>query len=455
MAKVDSEVKSGRDPGTWLYNLLLGLLSPVLLVWLAWRVLVSGKSRPGLGERMGILPASVARLKNSEDPVVWFQAVSVGEVAALQPILDAFRIKEPFARVVLSTTTPTGRQMAEKQALDMEALFYFPFDLLPVVERVFDALAPALLVMVESEMWPNVIAAAASRGTRTCIVNARFGDAAFRRAKLVRPVYRWMLSKIDLICAQSHTDAERFVALGAKPEHVCVLGNSKFDERFPEVSEAEAAKMRQEFGFGDEDPVLVAGSTHPGEDEILLEAFCRLLPRFGTLRLVLAPRHPERSDQIHELVEKFGFQVYRRSHAKAGQPQPEPVGPQARVVILDTIGELARVYALATVVFVGGSLVRKGGHNILQPIAQGKPVLTGPHMHNFRGIMTIAQEAGVVEVVHNSRELSEAIGRLLRSSEELASWHERGLAMLAEQRGASERMASALSKLLEDSPRQS
>jgi len=448
--EVDSKTQHKPDLGIWAYNLAILLLSPLALLWVLWRLVIRGKSRAGLAERLGFLPDTVAAPGTSGDPVVWFHAVSVGEVAALQPILDAFRVREPLAQPVLSTTTPTGRQMAQKQELDVEALFYFPFDLLPCVHRTLDAVKPSMLALVEGEIWPNLLAVAVRRGVKTCVINGRISDEAFARARLLRPLYRWMLRKVDLLCVQSKTDQDRFVALGALPERVRVLGNSKFDERFPAVSDAEAAQMRQEFGFGDDDPVLVAGSTHPGEEEVVLAAFSGLCSDFGALQLVLAPRHPERGDQLHELVEKFGFQVYRRSHARNGHPQPEPIGPQARVVILDTIGELARVYAIASVVFVGGSLVKTGGHNVLQPIAQGKAVVTGPHTHNFRGIMAIAREAGAVEVVRNGEELTNVTGRLLRSPQELAARRERGLAMLEEQRGASERTAQALADLLDD-----
>lgn len=438
------------DAATIIYNVLLAVFSPLLLLWLAWRMLVRGKSRAGLRQRLGNIPEQVRQVANSPDPVVWFQAVSVGEVAALEPILEQFRLQEPLAHAVLSTTTPTGMEMAGKRHLDVEATFFFPFDVLPVVERVLDAVHPQMLVMVESELWPNLLAAAKRRGVKTAVVNGRVGDAAFRRAARVRPLFRWVLSNVDLVCAQSDVDAERFIALGADPERVRVLGNSKFDERFPTVSEAEAARLRQEFGFGPDDPVLVAGSTHPGEDQLVLQAFSQARSQHPRLQLIIAPRHPERGDDLHELVHSFGYIVYRRSHALNGHEQPAPVGPQARVVILDTIGELARVYAVATVVFVGGSLVNIGGHNILQPIAQGKPVLTGPYMHNFRGILHIAEQAGAVEVVSDADALAAAVVRLLDCPEEVAARRERGMKMLQEQRGASARMAQALVELLHD-----
>ena len=436
------------DLGTWLYNLGLLVLSPVLVLWLAWRIVVRGKGREGLKERLGFLPKPVLDVARGEDPVVWFHAVSVGEVAAAESILHEFSLREPHAAVVLSTTTPTGRQMAERRRLETHGIFYFPFDLVPIPERVLNALRPAMLVLVEGELWPNLLAAARRREIPVAVVNARFSDRAFARAKLIRPLYRWVLRSVDLVCAQSEQDAERYRALGATADRVQVMGNTKFDERFPEVSSAEAAHLKLEFGFPPEAPVLVAGSTHQGEDEVILEAFSRLRASHPDLELVIAPRHPERADHVHETVEHYGFAVYRRSHAQAGQPQPEPAGPQARVAILDTIGELARVYAMATVVFVGGSLVPKGGHNILQPLAQGKPVLTGPYMHNFRDVFELALRANVVRVVKNSEQLTAAAEALLDSPEEQAAWRERGLRMIAEQRGASARIAEALVTLL-------
>ncbi len=444
--------KRGMDWPTVAYNALLLAASPLLAAWLGWRMFVRGKSREGLAERLGRLPEQVREVSERGGPVVWFQAVSVGEVAALQPILDEFRAREPMAHPVLSTTTPTGRQMAQRRKLDVEAIFYFPFDIFPAVERTLDALRPAMLVLVESEIWPNLLAAAKRRGVKTCIVNGRIGDKAFSRAAAVRPLFRWALGNIDLICAQSEIDAERFIALGAAPERVKVLGNSKFDEPWPQVSQVEAARMREEFGFPEDAPVLLAGSTHEGEEEAVLEAFSHLRTKYHNLQLIIAPRHPERGDRIHEMVESFGFQVYRRSHAQAGHPQPEPAGPQARVVILDTIGELARVFAVATVVFMGGSLVKVGGHNILQPIAQGKPVLTGPHMHNFRGILDIALRSQAVKVIRDARELEQAVDELLSCPEQIQQMGERGLQMLEAQRGASARMAEALVELLGDGP---
>ena len=439
------------DTATVLYNLAMLVLSPFLVLWVIYRIVIKGKSRKGFLERLGYLPKSLSNLGRGEDPVVWIHAVSVGEVGAAEPVIHEFSLREPHAPMVLSTMTPTGRAMAERKQLEAAGPFFFPFDLSWVADKVLDQLNPAMIVLLEGELWPNVLAAAKRRYIGTCVINARFSDRAFQRARLVKPFYHWLLEKVDQVCAQSQGDAERYISLGAPADRVKVTGNTKFDERFPEVSEAEAQFMRTEFGFAPDAPVLVAGSTHPGEEEQVLDAFAHLRADHPGTELVLAPRHPERGDQVSELVERFGFQVYRRSFAASGQEQAEPTGPQARVVVLDTIGELARVYALASVVFVGGSLVKIGGHNILQPLAQGKPVLVGPHMANFRDVLDIAQQAQAVDIVRTAEELRRAVENLLQSPEAAAERRERGLKMIAEQRGASERIAEALVELLHQS----
>jgi 3-deoxy-D-manno-octulosonic-acid transferase len=445
------KLRQRPDTTTWLYNVALIVVSPALLLWGIWRIVIRGKSRKGFLERWGRLPKGLAEVGRGGDPVVWIHAVSVGEVGAAEPVIHELSLREPHAAVVLSTTTPTGREIAERRKLEVSGPFFFPFDLLPVVEKVLDQVNPAMIVLVEGELWPNLLAAAKRRHVGTCVINARFSDRAFQQSLFVRPFHLWILRNVDVVCAQSERDAERYISLGAPPERVRVTGNTKFDERFPEVSEAEAAYMRTEFGFAPEAPVLVAGSTHHGEEEMVLDAYAHLRADHPGTELVIAPRHPERGDQVHELVERFGFQVYRRSHALAGQPQPEPTGPQARVVVLDTIGELARVYALASVVFVGGSLVKVGGHNILQPLAQGKPVLVGPHTTNFRDVLEIAQQAEAVEIVRSAEGLRRAAEALLMSPEAAGRRRDAGLKMIADQRGASERIAEALVALLHES----
>ncbi len=432
----------------WTYNLLLLVLSPLLLLYLLWRLVVKGKSRKGFGERLGSVPPEAAELGGHKDPVVWFQACSVGEVAAVEPIINAFREREPLAHVVLSTTTPTGRDMALKRKLELDALVYFPFDLPWAIRRAFNQVRPDMLVMVDTELWPNVLAVARNMGLQTALVNGRISDKAYPKDKAVRPLMAWTLSNFDLVMAQSEKDAERFTFLGASADKLRCLGNSKFDEQMPEVSPAEAEKLRLELGLSAEAPILVAGSTREGEEEKVLDAYDILRHEHRDVQLVLAPRHPERGDAIQRLVTERGYAAYRRSQALAEEGTPAHTSGQVRVVILDTIGELTKVYALATVVFVGGSLVPWGGHNILQPIAQRKPTLMGPWMHNQQDIADIALQEQAAETVHSPEQLAGAAARIIRSDAEQDLFATRGQAMLKKHGGASGRYADELVVLL-------
>lgn len=447
-----------RDGGTLMfvvYNLLLVLLLPPLALYLLYRLVEPRRRLTGLSERFGNIQATTAGLEDA-DPVIWVHAVSAGEMAAVAPVIREIRVREPLVRIALSTVTETGREMVGKLGLDPDALFFFPFDLPGIVDRVLNSVRPDVLVVVETELWPNLLHAARRRGVPVIVVNARVSDRSYPRARALRPLYRWMLGNLERICAQSQEDADRFVALGADPERVTVTGNSKFDEQFPAVREADVSKFRQDFGFRREAPVLVAASTHEGEEELVLQAFTRLRVTHADLQLVIAPRHPERGGRVEEIVHDHGYGAYRRSRALdggGGDPLAPERGPQCCVAILDTMGELARVYAIATVAFVGKSLVKGGGHNILQPIALGKPAIFGPYMENFRDIAAICKREQVGFEVADLDELVALVDRLLTSEGDLALVAARGPAVIAKYAGASQRNAERVVELLEDALR--
>jgi len=435
-----------------LYNIVLVILLPVVALYLLWRLVVQGKSRAGLAQRLGILPDSVSKLKDADGCIIWVHAVSVGEVAAAEPILQQLRLVEPTGQIVLSTTTPTGHKMAEKLDLDVEALIYFPFDFPGITERVLRTIGPDLIILMEGELWPNLLAAARARNIPTAVINGRISDAAFPKNQLLRPLFAWMLSNVDLVCAQSQKDADRFIALGAPPQRVRISGNTKFDENFPHVPPEEQAKWRQDLGLNQESAVWLAASTHPGEDEPILAAFDRLRAGHPDLDLVIAPRHPERGDEIEKLVSEHGYATYRRSRVLAELEEGKDIDlrstTQVRVVILDTIGELNRVFSIATVVFMGGSLVPRGGHNILQPLAQGKPVVFGPHMHNFQDITDLALDQQAAVQVQDASQLFEVTDRLLSSEAERELYQSKGCSLLQKQSGASQRTVGELAPLL-------
>ncbi len=343
--------------------------------------------------------------------------------------------------------------MAEKLDLDVDSIFYFPFDFPVITQRALRAICPDMVVMIETELWPNLLASTHSRGIPTAVANGRISDASYRKYRWARPLFAWTLGNIDLICAQSEQDAQRFVSLGAPQERVVVCGNSKFDENFPHLPAEEAAKWRQDFGFSQQAPVMIAASTHPGEDEIILEAFDRLHGQHPSLRLILAPRHPHRGDDLERLITEYGYATYRRSRAldelAADNPGPPPSSPEVRVVLLDTIGELSHVFSIATIVFMGGSLVPQGGHNVLEPLAQGKPVIFGPHMHNFRDISDIVLREEAAITIDDLDELVDTANVLLSSETERQLYQAKGPAVIDKYSGGSQRTARYLAELLD------
>lgn len=452
MASENATAGAERDD-RWMaiaYNVALALCLPIALAYLLWHVLCSGRIREGFRERLGFLGESLREKVRGDDAVIWVQAVSSGEVTAALPVIRELRLREPLAKIVLSTTTPTGREMAEKHARgDVDGVFYFPLDFPFVVNRVLAQVRPTILVLVETELWPNLLSAAKRRGTRVILVNAKISDRAMRRSRIVRPVYRWMMGNVDRLCAQSEEDAERLIELGAAPEAVSVVGNTKFDGDYVEVSPAQAAQMRHELGLPAAGPVLVAGSTNPREEDAVLDAFSKVRMRHMDARLIIAPRHPVRAEEIQTLIRERGWHAARRTRMLAGDPEADPARrAEDTVVILDTMGELAALYAVATVVFVGGSLIPKGGHNVLQPLAQGKPVLFGPYMHNQRDTSNLALAEKVAWQIRDADELADEVLRLIESPSELARVEGKARQIIAENRGAARRCAEAISDAL-------
>ena len=431
------------------WDALLILLSPLLLIYLLGR-LVRGKSLQGLRERLGFVPLAARNLDRPDEPLIWIHACSAGEVGATEPIIRELHQAEPLAHVVLSTITPTGRQVAQTRKLEVEALLYFPLDFPGISERVLDALRPRVVVVAETELWPNFFAAAAQRGIPVCTVNGRLSDQSFPRYRLFRRLTRWILGHLEFICVQSELDAQRFLALGADPDQVNIVGNSKFDESFPHVPPEGAAKWRQDLGFTQEQPILVAASTHPREEELVLACYERLRATHPDLGLLIAPRHPERGDAIATLIGEYGYGCRRRSTQAAGG-EPAVAAPDARVqvALLDTIGELGEVYSIATVVFMGGSLVNIGGHNFLQPMALHRPVIFGPHMHNFWDLTGMALREGAALQVANPEELCETVDRLLNFEADRQLLAVKAEALLARNTGAARKMVDRIVDLLE------
>lgn len=373
-----------------LYTGLIVLFALAVSPWLVYQAVRYRKYVGSLSQRLGYLPVS---FNIDAEPSIWIHAVSVGELLTARPLIAALREKHPALRIFLSTTTMSAQQLARRNVLDVDGVFYFPFDLGFVVRRTLDLVKPKLFLMMETEIWPNLLRECRRRGVRTAIVNGRLSSRSFPRYRFARGFFRHVLADIDRFCVQSDESRRRFVEIGAPADRVTVTGSLKFDSLEP--ASAGQARSRERvlryFRFAPARPVWVAGSTMKGEEAVVLRVFRRLKASHPAAVLVLAPRHPERFDDVVAMAQQEGFRTARRSEL------PIDAEPRADVVVLDTIGELAAVYQVGTLVFVGGSLVPTGGHNILEPAVFGRPVVFGPHMHNFAEIAAafVAAEAGV------------------------------------------------------------
>jgi len=422
-----------------LYNLLLALLSPLLGAYYACRVFATGKARHSWRQQLGWLPESVRR--RSDRPRIWIHAVSVGEAVASAPVLRELKVLVPDAEMVVSTTTTTGHEIARKSIPEAEHIIYFPLDLPFVVRRSISAVRPDVFASVESEIWPNFLAALREQGVPALIVNGIVSDRTMRWGMRIRPIYRQALSNVARCLMQTQADADRIVALGAPPERVQVVGNCKFDQEGDGLGAAQVEEIRRRFRFANGCRVMVAGSVNPGEDEPVMDAFQAARSAHPGLRLVLAARQVERAESIREMVQARGLSCGRRSATD------ELTGSED-VIILDTFGELASVYSIGDVAFVGGSLIPKGGHNILQPIAQGKPVLYGPFTFKARDLVRQAEAAGVGFEAKDGEDLGGLVASLLSDRQRLDGIRISALEMIRANKGASKRCAGAIAEAL-------
>ncbi|MBI3909326.1 MAG: 3-deoxy-D-manno-octulosonic acid transferase, partial [Armatimonadetes bacterium] len=400
------------------------------------RLVIKGKSRAGLSQRLGRAPAL-----GPPPPAgrVWLHAVSAGEVVAAAPIARWLGELSPETEVVISTTTPAGQQQARRLIPTARAHFYFPFDYLPCVARALGRVRPTVIAAVETEIWPNWLFCARRRGIPALVLNGKISDRGFRRARRFAGLYRWALGLPEALLMQSEQDAERALALGARRERVRVAGQTKFEQTVSRLDTNQQAALRAEMGLDAARPLLVAGSTHPGEEEQVLAAWEAARAAVPGLQLLIAPRHIERAPALESWLRGRGYEVARRS-----QPWQTLVQPSGAIWLLDTMGELARTYALADVVFVGGSLVPVGGHDLLQPLFHGKPVLCGPHVHNQRDSAALILAEGAGAQVADVATLAQAVVNWLASPAQAEAVRAAGQRLLARHRGAARACAEAL-----------
>jgi 3-deoxy-D-manno-octulosonic-acid transferase len=416
-----------------LYSILLLMALVVSAPWWLLEMLRHGKYRAGLGERFGKV---AHRLLDPEAAsTIWIHAVSVGEVLAISRVIGELKAQLPGWRIVISTTTDTGQKLA-RERFDENNVFYLPIDLPFAVRAYLRALRPKLLVLAESEFWPNLLRWARLSGASVAVVNARVSDRSLPRYLRFRRPLRRIMQDVQLFLAQSEEDARRLVEMGAPAERVQVSGNLKFEVKppvKPPIATAFAATKSQ-----GNTTLLVAGSTLDGEESVLVEMFREVLSRHPEAVLVMAPRHPERFDVVTSLLESSGMRYQKRSQWREGSPIA------AGVFLLDSIGELASLYEFADVAFVGGSLVPGGGHNVLEAAQFGTPILVGPYTENFRDVF---RDADALRVI-SPQSLTATVLQLLENPEQRAALGHRALEVMRSQRGATGRTVSALLELL-------
>jgi 3-deoxy-D-manno-octulosonic-acid transferase len=419
-----------------LYSILLLFALVVSAPWWLLEMMRHGKYRAGLGERLGKVPDRL--LSQAAVNTIWIHAVSVGEVLAISRVIDDLKTQLPGLRIVVSTTTDTGQKLA-RERLGADNVFYFPVDLPFAVRAYLRALRPRLLVLAESEFWPNLLRWAQLSGAAVAVVNARVSDRSFPGYMRFQKLLQRVMQNVQLFLAQSEEDARRLIQMGAHAERVHVSGNLKFEVKpaaKPAIARAFDAMKRKDAG-----PLLVAGSTLDGEETTLLDMFRQVTARYPNAVLLLAPRHPERFDVVASLLASSGLHYQRRSQWK----QESRI--EAGVFLLDSIGELASLYEFADVAFVGGSLVPRGGHNVLEAAQFGSPILVGPHTENFRDIIDVFRRADALCVV-STQSLTATVLHLLESPDERAAMGHRAFEVMRSQQGATERTVSALLELL-------
>lgn len=422
------------------YRLLTWFAIPIALVY-HWYRSVSRGRKSAFAERLGWLPYKVRASLNGQ-PVIWLHAVSVGEVIAARPLLKGLRGCYPGHQLLLSVTTETGRGIAEHDQL-ADWVIYFPFDIGPAVRRALNTVQPQVVIIMETEIWPIFTQEASRRGIPLLLANGRISDRSSTRYRRLAWFFRPVLARFACLGMQTALDRERIIAAGAPVEHTQVLGNLKYDIPSAPVSQEQRQELRRQYAIAADSLVFTAASTHDGEEQAVLAVWRVLSQRYPEARLVLVPRHPERAAEVARLAEQHGFICRRRTKLVVDR-----LLAAAELLLVDTVGELTKIYQLSDVVFVGGSLVPNGGHNLIEPAACGVPSLFGPYMHNFKEVAALALQYGAGAQVADQAELQGAINDFLTSSELRQVIGANGLKMMRAAGGATQRYLDAVAQVL-------
>lgn len=424
----------------FIYTLCFYIALPLILLRLIWR---SFKNNPGyrhhIKERFGFLPFKLSSQS------IWFHAVSLGESIGAKPLLDALKMAFPETPLLITNTTPTGRAYIEKTYGQDPLIFnaYLPYDTPYFIKRFVNNTHPKALLLMETELWPNLLSITQKQQIPSILVNGRLSKRSFQRYQQYAFFTRAMIQNIHTICAQYDYDRDHFIALGFSPENVFALGSVKFDLTVsPKVYE-NGLVLRQSIEALEKRPVWVAASTHEGEETIVLNAHQKLLTHFPHLLLILVPRHPERFASMASLCQRYHFNYTFKSH-QDGRPLPH----HTQVLIGDTMGELLSYYSAADIAFVGGSLIPVGGHNLLEPAALGRPIITGPHIHNFKRIAEMLIQQNACVQANTAEELVTTVSNLLKDSSKREAMGQAGKKWLDINQGATQRHLEVIKKIL-------
>jgi len=436
-----------------LYDILLHLSLVLLLPYFLFKMLFVGKYRKGIWERFGFIGEE--KLKNlfagcaecHGKKIVWFHAVSVGETKAVLPLVRLLKEKHPDRKVVFSTVTPTGNAVAEKEGCQwIDSLIYFPLDFNWVVNKIVRLIKPSVFVVVEKEIWPNILRVLKKDKVPVLIVNGVISDRSFERYKLFGFFFIRIFKNISAFLSQTKKDSDKAIALGIEAQSVMLTGNMKFDITPPLWHLSEREAFMQGLGIKDSDKIVVAGSTHAGEEEIILNVFQRLKHEFPNLKLILAPRHPERFNEVEKLVREKGLAVVRRTAVTPASRLQPPASHD--VILLDTIGELSMIYSLATAAFVGGTLVNIGGHNLMEPALYRKPVIYGPSIKSCLEMAEMLESAGGAIRVNSEETLFENIRELLLDETYRQNIGNAAYSVVEANKGATEKCLRVLERLM-------